>query len=169
MANEMKLEEAILASWRTNNQVNVYLFENLPGELWPLKVPGAPRRTVQMIAGHIHNCRCMWIKMLNKEFNIKVPGSVNRHKVTKEELIPALMQSSEGIIKLIELNLTSKVKKIPNFHAGNVVDFVAYFIAHEAHHRGQICMLARQLGHRLPKKVAVGIWEWTKRRKEWSR
>src|SRR2546422_7416198 len=30
---------------------------------------------------------------------------------------------------------------------------LAYFVAHEGHHRGQIVMLARQLGYRLPVEV----------------
>lgn len=37
---------------------------------------------------------------------------------------------------------------------------------HDAHHRGQICMLSRQLGHRLPNQVGFGMWEWNKRRQE---
>ncbi|MBK8180979.1 MAG: hypothetical protein IPK67_19230 [Planctomycetes bacterium] len=33
-----------------------------------------------------------------------------------------------------------------------MVGFLAYAIAHEAHHRGQICMLARNSGIRCPRK-----------------
>jgi len=35
-------------------------------------------------------------------------------------------------------------------------------VEHEAHHRGQVCMLAHQLGFPLPKQVAYGIWNWEK-------
>jgi uncharacterized damage-inducible protein DinB len=44
--------------------------------------------------------------------------------------------------------------------------FLSYFVAHEAHHRGQLVMLARQLGHRLPPDVAAGIWQWNTRARE---
>jgi hypothetical protein len=40
-----------------------------------------------------------------------------------------------------------------------VVAFVGYLIAHDSHHRGQIAMLARQVGHPLPAKVGCGLWE----------
>ena len=42
----------------------------------------------------------------------------------------------------------------------------AYMVVHDAHHRGQVCMLAHQLGFRLPIKAAYGIWVWEKLWKE---
>ena len=35
--------------------------------------------------------------------------------------------------------------------------YLTYFVAHEAHHRGQLVMLARQLGKRLPAEVTNGL------------
>ena len=43
---------------------------------------------------------------------------------------------------------------------------VAYMISHDAHHRGQVCMLAHQLGFPLRGKAAYGIWVWEKLWKE---
>ncbi len=40
---------------------------------------------------------------------------------------------------------------------------LTYFVAHEAHHRGQIVMEARQTGHRLPRPVTDGFWQWKMR------
>jgi uncharacterized damage-inducible protein DinB len=47
----------------------------------------------------------------------------------------------------------------------DVAGFVGYLIAHDAHHRGQISMLARQVGHPLSKKTMFGMWEWGSRGK----
>jgi uncharacterized damage-inducible protein DinB len=162
----------VLDAWRTSNRVTVFLIENLPKELWEAKVPGAPRRTVRMIAGHIHNARCMWIKTLGKEFGIVVPRSVNRHKVEPRQLIPALGRSSRGIISLLELGF-ERGGTIPASSAYtwrnlplDVGHVLTYFVAHEGHHRGQIVMLARQLGYRLPVDITGGLWHWSKRSRE---
>ena len=164
--------EMLLDAWRTNNRVNIFLFKNLPRELWGVPIPGASRRTVRMIGGHIHNARCMWIKTLGKEHGIVVPQAVNRQKVGPRELIPALNRSSRGMISLLKLGLDNDGTLPPSKSYVwrnlplDVAHVLTYFVAHEAHHRGQIVMLARQLGYRLPVEIAGGLWHFAKRSKE---
>jgi uncharacterized damage-inducible protein DinB len=161
--------QLLIAAWRTSHRVTTYLLDNLPPELWSKRVPGNPRRTVGMIAAHLHNARCMWIKMLGARHGIVVPRRVDGRSVGPAELSQALAQSSESIMALIRLGV-ARGGAVPaaawqNFPT-DVVHFLSYFVAHEAHHRGQLCMLARQLGHRLPKDVLAGLWQWKKRSQE---
>lgn len=169
MTGSLELQDTIVAAWRTNNRVTVYLFEHLAREVWVAPVPGAPRRTIRMIAGHIHNARCMWIKTLGQEHGIAVPRGVDRYKVGRAELIRALQRSSAGIISLLRLGCnqggtipgsSSYVWRNLPLDVGHVL---SYFIAHEGHHRGQIVMIARQLGYRLPAEVTAGLWQWSRR------
>jgi len=172
MSPRLVLRDALVPVWRTNNRVTVFLIEHLPPELWAASVPGAPRRTVRMIAGHIHNTRCMWIKTLGRAHGIDVPDPVDRRRVGPKQLVPALNRSSRGMVSLLELGCdhggtippTSSYawRNLP-LDVGHVL---AYFVAHEGHHRGQIVMLARQLGCRLPLEVTAGLWQWSKRGKE---
>jgi uncharacterized damage-inducible protein DinB len=172
MSSVLDQRDMLLDAWRTNNRVTVFLVENLPLELWRARVPGAPRRTVRMIAGHIHNARRMWIKTLGKEYGIAVPRAVNRHKVVPRELKTALGESSRGIIRLLSLGCdrggtipvsSSYAWRNLPLDVGHVL---TYLVAHEGHHRGQIVMLARQLGYRLPVEITGGLWHWSKRAKE---
>jgi len=163
---------AVLAAWRTNSRVTAYLVEHLPAALWDAPVPGAPRRTVRMIAGHLHNARRMWIKTLGQAHGVAIPASVDRRTVSRRDLLSALKRSSRGIEALLALGIAAG-GQVPPSKAYvwrnlplDVAHVLTYFVAHEAHHRGQIVMLARQLGHRFPSDVSAGLWQWTTRMQE---
>jgi uncharacterized damage-inducible protein DinB len=44
---------------------------------------------------------------------------------------------------------------------GTVTTFLAYLIAHEAHHRGQVGWTLKHAGVPLEPKVAARIWDWS--------
>jgi uncharacterized damage-inducible protein DinB len=161
--------QVFIAAWHTSHRVTMYLVENLPPELWSQSVPGAPRRTLGMIVAHLHNARCMWIKMLGARHGIGVPRTVDGRTARPAEVVRALTRSSEGIVRLIELGM-ARGGVVPraawqNFPT-DLAHFLAYFVAHEAHHRGQLVLLARQCGHRLPPGVTAGLWQWNRRARE---
>jgi uncharacterized damage-inducible protein DinB len=68
------------------------------------------------------------------------------------------------MLRLLEFGLANG-DRLPGFSPPDVTHFLAYHIAHEGHHRGQMVMVARQLGHRLPAEVTNGLWQWAKRRR----
>ena len=162
----------ILQAWKTNARVTAFLVEQLPPALWEAGVPEVPRRTIRMIASHIHNSRCSWIKTIGKEHGIAVPARVDRLRVSRKDLLSALERSGRGMSELLQFGLDrgGTIPTPPTYVWRNlpldVGHFLTYFVAHEGHHRGQIVLVARQLGHRLPVSTTGGLWEWRRRSRE---
>jgi uncharacterized damage-inducible protein DinB len=160
------LQRTILAAWRTSNRITTSLIQHLPDRVWKASVPGIGRRTVRTIAAHLHNARSRWIKTLGAEHGIARPPMVDLASVNRRELVSALKRSSAGIESLLALGLANGGLVPPSkayvwrnlpLDVGHVL---TYFVAHEAHHRGQIVMIARQLGYRLPQRVTNSLWWW---------
>lgn len=165
MPQHTRAGKAIVRAWQTTNRATIYLIEHLPPDLWAREIPGIPRKTVGTIAAHLHNSRCMWIRSIGARHGVIAPPLVDTRRVTPRELVRALARSSQGMVELIELGAanggTVPRARWQNFPT-DLEHFLAYFAAHEAHHRGQLLMAARLLGHRLPREVTGGVWQWTR-------
>jgi uncharacterized damage-inducible protein DinB len=107
----------------------------------------------------MHNVRVMWLKAANKEGEI--PDQMDRAKVTPKQALQAMEKSREALCVVISRALESD-GRVKGFRP-DVAGFLGYLISHDAHHRGQIAMLARQAGHPLPQKAMFGMWEWGSR------
>ena len=155
-----------LAAWRTSCRVTEFLVAHIPAQLWRAPVPGIPTRTVRSIAAHLHNARCSWVRTLGGEHGVAVPARVDQRTVTPRRLVSALKRSGRGIAALLELGARHGGRVPPSKAyvwrnlALDVEHVLTYFVAHDAHHRGQIVMAARQLGHRLAPSVTGGLWQW---------
>ncbi len=152
------LPEGLLQAFETNERINQYLLENLPEQAWRAEGKG---RTVAAIVAHIHNVRVMWLKASAK--GSKIPEQLDRASLTPAQASMALGQSHAALAVVMGAALKGD-GRIKGFRP-DVAGFLGYLVAHDAHHRGQICMLARQAGHPLSQKAMFGMWEWGSRGK----
>src|SRR5580698_1040406 len=73
--------DALIAAYATNNRINIYLVQHLPGEAWRAKPPGGKGRDIASIVAHMHNVRLMWLKASGTK---EIPAKVEPTTATKQ-------------------------------------------------------------------------------------
>lgn len=161
-AASFDLAQATLTSFDTNNRICTYMIEGLNASIWDAEPPSGKGRTIAAVVAHMHNVRVMWLKAAAK--GSKIPDQLDRHTVTPAQAIKGLNTSAAALREVIA-NALATDGRIKGFRP-DVAGFVGYLIAHDAHHRGQVTMLARQLGKPISQKTMFGMWEWGSRAKD---
>jgi uncharacterized damage-inducible protein DinB len=151
--------DAILNAFDINDRINHYVIDNLPADAWRAEPPAGKGRDVASIVAHMHNVRVMWLKAAAK--GSQIPEQLDRHTVTPAQAKKGLQQSRDALKAVLKTALEAD-GRVKGFKP-DVAAFFGYLIAHDSHHRGQIAMLARQVGHPLPQKAMFGMWEWGSR------
>ena len=162
-AKKLDPKQALLEAYAVNERINQYMLEHLDEAAWHAAPPGGKGRTIAAIVAHMHNVRHMWLAVAAK--GKPLPDKLDRATVTRKEAMQALARSAECIARLLTEALDHPEGKVKGFRP-DVVGAFGYFLSHDAHQRGQIAMVARQLGHPLGKQAEFGMWEWGTRWKE---
>jgi uncharacterized damage-inducible protein DinB len=149
------IADALIGAYAANNRINVYLVRNLPEPAWRAKPAWAKGRDIASMVAHIHNVRLMWLKAAGVT---AIPKKLDPDAVSKPQAIQALEESWKAVEDTLRTSLNGD-GRIKGFKP-DVASFLAYLVAHDAHHRGQITMLARQVGHPISQSVMFGLWEW---------
>jgi uncharacterized damage-inducible protein DinB len=163
--------QVLVESYAVNERMNQIVLEHLDPAAWRAKLPGSKARTIAAIVAHVHNVRRKWLRLSAP--HLKRPAPLDRAKCTQKQAQAALAESGARCSEMVAEALSGPQSRVETFlrdgwarpwPAGAAM--VAYMISHDAHHRGQVCMLAHQLGFPLPTKATAGIWGWEKLWKE---
>ncbi|MFZ3216616.1 MAG: DinB family protein [Candidatus Acidiferrales bacterium] len=153
-----------------NDRINQILIERLDPAAWRAKPPDKAR-TIVAIFTHMHNVRTKWLRLSAP--HLKIPAQLQRARCTPQQARAALAQSAARCAEMLAEALGGPGGRVRKFRRDGWAspwpvgpEMLCYMLAHEAHHRGQVCMLAHQLGFPLPQEVGYGIWNWEKLWKE---
>jgi uncharacterized damage-inducible protein DinB len=151
-----------------NDRINQMLIEHLDPVVWKAKLstkPGTNVRTIAAIFTHMHNVRTKWIRLTAP--HLKVPAQLNRAHCTPQQARDGLAESAARCAEMLAEALDGSGGRVEKFLRDGWAkpwpvgpEMLCYMIAHEAHHRGQVCMLAHQLGYPLPQAVMAGLCNW---------
>ncbi len=138
-------------------RVTEYLVTRLPRRVWYLRSPSGHGRTIAAMVAHIHGVRKTFAKMGGGP---ALPP-LDRKRVTPVEARNALREINGILIAMFRQSLArgeARVKGLPR----RTINMMVYLTQHDAHHRGQITMRARELGHEFSSDDVMRIWGWKK-------
>ncbi len=158
------LYHGMLESFAISNRVDQILLDHLDPRAWRAQLPASKGRSIAAIFTHVHNIRCKWLRLSAP--HIKLPPKLNRTHCSQQQARQALAKSAALCSQLLAEALAPK-GRVKQFHRDGWArpwtpgaSMFAYLITHEAHHRGQVCMLAHQLGFPLSSKATSEMWAW---------
>jgi uncharacterized damage-inducible protein DinB len=156
--------QTLLESYAVNERMNQLILENLDPHAWRAKPPGKAR-TIAAIFTHMHNVRRKWLRLSAP--HLKLPAQLDRTRCTQPQARAAIAESARRCSQMLAEALGAGERRVRQFHrdgwarpwpAGAAM--FTYMLVHDAQHRGQVCMLAHQMGFPLPKKTAYELWSW---------
>ena len=157
--------DEMVQAYTLNERVNQLLLERLDPRAWLAKPSGKGTRTIAAIFTHIHNVRCKWLRL--SASHLKTPARLDRSGCTQNQAASALAESAARCCEMMSDALSGSAERVPSFLRDGWsrpwrpgVAMCAYMISHEAHHRGQVCMLSHQLGFPLPTQTTAAMWNW---------
>jgi len=163
--------QVLLETYAVNDRTNQLILEQLDPRAWRAKPPGRSVRTIAAIFAHVHNIRRKWLRLSAP--HLKLPAPLERSHCTQHQTRAFLAESALRCSEMLREALDRPAGRVRQFRrdgwarpwpAGAAM--FTYMVLHDAHHRGQVCMLAHQLGFPLPLKAAYGMWTWEKLWKE---
>jgi uncharacterized damage-inducible protein DinB len=160
-----QLERAAVRIFAANERMNQMILEYLDPAAWHARPPGKAR-SIAAIFTHVHNVRTKWVRLTAP--HLKVPRQLQRAHCTPKQARAGLAESATRCQEMLAeaLGGGGRIKKFVRdgwarpWPVGQ--EMLCYMLAHEAHHRGQVMILAHQLGFPLPKEVMYGMWNWEK-------
>jgi uncharacterized damage-inducible protein DinB len=152
----LEVERELLEAFRQSGLVSEYLVNVLPAALWRTAPPSGRGRSMAAIVAHIQSVRRTFARMGGARPG---PPSLDRNRSTPVQARRALRQSTEDLARLFETALAARQPRVKGMPR-RVINMLAYVMQHDAHHRGQICGLARDLGHEFTSEDTMRIWGW---------
>jgi uncharacterized damage-inducible protein DinB len=151
------MDEQVLDTWRIHNRITLYVLDAISPEALG-GVSASKGRTVGAQFAHMHNNRIAWLEAAAPDLTEGLAKIDKASAGDREMLREALEGSGNAVGALLGRGIEAG-GKIKGFKP-HAVAFMAYLIAHESYHQGEIGMILNQSGHALDKKTAYGMWEW---------
>jgi uncharacterized damage-inducible protein DinB len=153
----LEVEREIVEAFERCGRATEYLVSVVPDTIWQASPPTGRGRTIAAIVAHMQSVRRTFARMGGASSR----PALDRRSVTRAQAERALRQSTADLASLFASGIAegrARVKGQPR----RLIDMLTYLMMHDAHHRGQIFTLARDLGHEFKGEDMTRVWGWSK-------
>ena len=150
--------DEVVEAWRVNNRINLLLVDRISDEGMGCTLSRRGGRNVVRQLAHIHNNRIWHLQRRAKRLAEGATLFETYDEPDRKTLTAALRDSGDKIEQLFRL-AGEGAPGVRTFKRG-IAPYLAYFVAHESHHRGNILLTLKQSGHAVDKNTAYAIWDW---------
>jgi uncharacterized damage-inducible protein DinB len=148
--------DQLIEAWRTNHRINEFLIRRIGPEGMASTLSTRGGRDVVRQFAHLHNTRVWHLERRARALAGGLEVFATEDRPPRTRLLKALAASTRAVEMLIRQQAKGQVR---GFRRGPV-QTLAYFIAHESHHRGSILLTLKQCGHGLDPVTRGKIWDW---------
>jgi uncharacterized damage-inducible protein DinB len=150
----LDVERELLEQFEHNGLVNEYLVGILPDAIW--RTPPGRGRAIAAIVAHMQGVRRTFARMGGARPG---PPSLDRLTCSRAQAQRALRRSTSELSTLFEAAVAARQPRVRGMPR-RVVNMLVYLMLHDAHHRGQIFMAAKNLGHEFTAEDVMRVWGW---------
>ncbi len=156
MKRKDTVHEELLEAWRTNNRINLLLVDRISAAGMGCTLSTRGGRGVAGELAHVHNNRVWQLQKRAKDLANGLVIFEPKTQPTKTQLKKAFTASGKAVETFL-LDVLAGQPKRRGFKKG-VVTTLAYFVAHESHHRGRILLTLKVCGQTLDRATQGALW-----------
>ncbi|HNE27621.1 MAG TPA: DinB family protein [Saprospiraceae bacterium] len=157
----MNLLSSLVEAWNINCRVTLAVLDHLPDEALAATLSTRGGRRVYDQLAHLHNVRLSWLEHHAGKAALGDLIPLTRDEHPDRNRLRGALEASGAAQAALLARAVENEGQVKGFKR-DVVSWLGYTIAHEAHHRGNILLTARQCGFKLPDELKWNIWDWGK-------
>jgi len=150
--------DEVAEAWRINQRANLFLLDAIDDEGLRCTLSTRGGRSVGRQFAHLHDNRVFQLEHRARAHAQGLARFASKDEPERKALVEALERSAARVEDW--LRAADAGQPGVRLQKRGLVPTLAYLIAHEGHHRGNVMLTLKQCGRPVAKPARDNIWNW---------